>query len=289
IMTPRRRRFEFSFRKRHGSPSTSSSSISPTVPVLQSPLAFQALGPRTISEATLKQKNKLDRAPVRPSMFLEEKDDDDNPMYPIKPGAPADVKSTHFERKIIEGESVLRPKSQYFEDIFNVRGLVTSAKTRITQDSVIVIEIKISTQVKDDDSLASIITTQMARIFEKSGIFIMTTVQQDACLYFGNSNSPAYLMKVFALPYLIAPITNLRSTILIQIALQKILNIEPSRGIILYIPIPEENLATNGATVMGQLVNMERSTGVFKTISRKLKSGSAQSAPISVATTSSWT
>ncbi|RAH46499.1 MIF domain protein [Aspergillus brunneoviolaceus CBS 621.78] len=274
-MTPRRRRFEFSFRKRHSGPSTSSSSISPTVPVLQSPMAFQALGARTISEATLKQKNKLDRAPVRPSMFLEEKDDDEHAMYPIKPGVPADVKPTHLERKSIEGESVLRPKSQYFEEMFNIRGLVTSPRTQITHEAVTVVEVKINT-----------------RILEKPEVFIMTTIQQGACVYFGNSNTPAYLMKVFALPFLIAPIMNLRSTILIQMELQKILNIAPNRGVILYIPMPEENLATNGVTVMGQLANLERGTGIFRTISRtvsrKLKSGSTQSAPISVATTSSW-
>ncbi|RAH79848.1 hypothetical protein BO86DRAFT_435383 [Aspergillus japonicus CBS 114.51] len=291
-MTPRRRRFEFSFRKRHSGPSTSSSSISPTIPVLQSPMAFQALGARTISEATLKQKNKLDRAPVRPSMFLEEKDDDEHPMYPIKPGAPADVKPTHLERKSIEGESVLRPKSQYFEEMFNIRGLVTSPRTQITHESVTVVEVKINTRVKDDDTLASTISSKMAQILEKPEVFIMTTIQQDACVYFGNSNTPAYLMKVFALPVLIAPIMNLRSTILIQIELQKILSIAPNRGIILYIPMPEENLATNGMTVMGQLANLERGTGIFRTISRtvsrKLKSGSTQSAPISVATTSSW-
>ncbi|RAK78454.1 MIF domain protein [Aspergillus fijiensis CBS 313.89] len=294
-MTPRRRRFEFSFRKRHSGPSTSSSSISPTVPVLQSPMAFQALGARTISEATLKQKNKLDRAPVRPSMFLEEKDDDEHAMYPIKPGVPADVKPTHLERKSIEGESVLRPKSQYFEEMFNIRGLVTSPRTQITHEAVTVVEVKINTRVSiqlDDDTLASTISTRMAQILEKPEVFIMTTIQQGACVYFGNSNTPAYLMKVFALPFLIAPIMNLRSTILIQMELQKILNIAPNRGVILYIPMPEENLATNGVTVMGQLANLERGTGIFRTISRtvsrKLKSGSTQSAPISVATTSSW-
>ncbi|RAL16929.1 MIF domain protein [Aspergillus homomorphus CBS 101889] len=291
-MTPRRR-FEFSFRKRYTGPSTSSSSISPTVPVLQSPMAFQALGSRTISEATLKQKNKLDRAPVRPSMFLEEKDDDENQIYPLKPGAPAEVKPTHLERKSMENESVLRPRTQHFEDLFTTRGPLSSPRSQVSHDSVIVVEVKINTRIKDDDMLASMITTQMARIFEKSEACMMTTIQQDACLYFANSNMPAYLMKVFALPYLIAPITNLRSTILIQVALEKIMSIASNHGVILFLPMPEENLATNGVTVMGQIANLERGTGLFRTISRtvsrKLKSGSAQSAPISVATTSSWT
>ena len=80
-------------------------------------------------------------------MFLEEKDDDEHAMYPIKPGVPADVKPTHLERKSIEGESVLRPKSQYFEEMFNIRGLVTSPRTQITHEAVTVVEVKINTRV----------------------------------------------------------------------------------------------------------------------------------------------
>lgn len=104
-------------------------------------------------------------------------------------------------------------------------------------------------------------------------------------------------MKLYALPYLIAPITNLRSTILIQAALDDILHIAPSRGIILYIPIPEENMATNSTTMMGEIARLERDIGarepgIFKSLSRSLsrrkKSSSGVSAPLSVATTSSW-
>ncbi|PTU22825.1 hypothetical protein P175DRAFT_0499362, partial [Aspergillus ochraceoroseus IBT 24754] len=140
--------------------------------------------------------------------------------------------------------------------------------------------------------------SRMAQIYQKSESFMVVTVQQDACLRFGHSTLPAYSMKVFALPYLIAPITNLRSTILIQAAIQEILHISPSRGVILYIPIAEENMATNNTTMMGEIARLEREThgqetGVLKslsrTMSRRMKSTSSQSRPLSVATTSSWT
>ncbi|PYH75009.1 MIF domain protein [Aspergillus vadensis CBS 113365] len=277
-MTARRHRIDFSLRRRRNDLSnTSSGSISPPVPVLQSPVTFQAFASVNVSEATLKQKNELERAPVRPSMFLEEKDDDEAPISALTGSAPLDVKPAHVERKSVEEKPMTRTKSQYFEDAFSTRGPLTSPRTQISQDSVVVVEIKVNTK--------------------KSETLMMTTIQEDACIQFGRVNLPAYLMKVFALPYLIAPITNLRSTILIQAALQEILHVAPNRGVILYIPIPEENFAINGVTMMGEIARLERSSpdhgsGLFKTVSRtmsrRLKSTSSQSAPISVATTSSW-
>jgi hypothetical protein len=128
---------------------------------------------------------------------------------------------------------------------------------------------------------------------------MFVSMQVIPSLRFGNSTVPAYSMKVFALPYLIAPITNLRSTILIQAALHDILHIQPSRGIILYIPVAEENMATNNTTMMGEVARLQsdthghgRESGIFKSLSRSLsrrkKSSSGASAPLSVATTSSW-
>lgn len=137
----------------------------------------------------------------------------------------------------------------------------------------------------------------MAQIYQRSESFMIVTIQQIPTLRFGSSALPSYSMKLYALPYLIAPITNLRSTILIQAALDDILHIPPSRGIILYIPIPEENMATNSTTMMGEIARLERDTqgrepGIFKSLSRSLsrrkKSSSVVSAPLSVATTSSW-
>lgn len=125
---------------------------------------------------------------------------------------------------------------------------------------------------------------------------MMVTIQQDACLHFGNSSLPAYLMKIYAHPYLIAPITNLRNTIFIQETLREFFGIVPSRGVILYAPVPEENFATDGVTMMGEIARLDREAqnanrGVFKSItrsmSRKLKSNSSSSPRTSVATSSS--
>lgn len=120
----------------------------------------------------------------------------------------------------------------------------------------------------------------------------MVTVQQETCVLFGSNNTlPSYLLTVYALPSLIAPVTNLRNTTLIQKALEELLGIPPSLGVIIFIPIPEANLATNGMTVRSEITQLERSDqgdspNLFKSISRsmsrRLKTSSGQSAPFSL-------
>lgn len=120
---------------------------------------------------------------------------------------------------------------------------------------------------------------------------MLVTIQQEACLCFGNTSVPAYWLQVFALPSSIAPVTNLRNSKLIQAVLQELLDIAPDRGVIIYTPVGEDNLATNGVTARGEISRLERqdqadSPSIFKSISRsmsrRLKSPSAQSDPFSV-------
>ncbi|KAL2822382.1 hypothetical protein BDW59DRAFT_173891 [Aspergillus cavernicola] len=277
-MPQRRHRIDFTLlRRRQTISSASSSSLSPTVPVLESPISFHALASQmNVSEATLKQNNRLNRGPVKPSMFFEEKEEDDDGSVPhLARGDPKDGRSAHAAHKSsVEERPLNHTDSQFFEDAFGTRDPWMSPSARIGQDSLVVIEVKLNIRS-----------------------LMVVTIQQGLCLRFGNSTLPAYSMKIFALPYLIAPITNLRSTILIQTALHEILHIVPSRGIILYLPVAEENMATNSTTMMGEIYRLEREThdrepGIFKSLSRSLsrrkKSSSGVSAPLSVATTSSW-
>jgi hypothetical protein len=117
----------------------------------------------------------------------------------------------------------------------------------------------------------------------------MVTVQQDTCVLFGNNNTlAAYLLTIYALPTLIAPVSNVRSTSLIQKTLEERLGIPPNLGVIIFIPIPEENLATNGMTIRSETSMIERSQyspSIFKSISRgmsrRLKNRSGDSAQVS--------
>ncbi|KAL3467550.1 Tautomerase/MIF superfamily [Aspergillus heterothallicus] len=298
-MPQKRHRIDFSIiRRRQNLSSTSSSDLSPNVPVLESPISFQALTSQSISEATLKQ-NKLNRTPVKPSMFFEEKEEDEDGTVPnLTGGDPKDGRSARaVHRGGADDRLLSRTKSQFFEDSFSTRNPWISPSARMSQESLVVIEIKMNTRVKDENSIISRITARMAQIYQRSESLVVVSFQQGSCLQFGALTLPAYTMKIFALPYLIAPITNLRSTILIQAALHEIIHIAPARGVIIYIPVAEENMATNSTTMMGEIARLEREThdrepGIFKSLSRSLsrrkKSSSGQSVPLSVATTSSW-
>lgn len=122
----------------------------------------------------------------------------------------------------------------------------------------------------------------------------MLTIQQDAGVFFGNASELSYLLKIYALPPFIAPFTNIRNTNLIQVAMVELMNIPMSQGVIIYIPVPEDNFATNGSTARGEISRLERhdqddSPNIFKTISRsmsrRLKTSSGHSAPISLPST----
>lgn len=111
-------------------------------------------------------------------------------------------------------------------------------------------------------------------------------------IFGSNVTLPVYLLKIYALPSFIAPVTNLRNACLIQNALFDLLGIPPNLGVVIFLPIVEDNFATNGSTIRDEISRLERNDDVspsfFKSISRttsrRLKSNSGQSAPFSPST-----
>lgn len=137
---------------------------------------------------------------------------------------------------------------------------------------------------------------RLSHVYGRPEASIMLTVQPDTLMIFGSHRTlPVYLLTIYALPSLIAPVTNLRNTNLIQDALNELLGIPPSLGVVIFLSIPEDNFATNKATIRDEIQRLERndemSPGLFKTIShtmsRRLKSNSGSSAPFSLPSTAS--
>lgn len=54
------------------------------------------------------------------------------------------------------------------------------------------------------------------------------------------------------------PTTNKRNAALIQSFMADVLSVPPERGVLRFIPIPEENLASNGTTVFGEIERIEK-------------------------------
>jgi hypothetical protein len=131
-----------------------------------------------------------------------------------------------------------------------------------------------------------------AQMYQRPETSVLVTVDEDALLTFGNTSDSAYLIKISALPSLIAPLINQRNTSLIQATLLNLLGIASDRGVIIFGSVGEDNFATNGATARGEISRLERSDhgnspGLLKSISRsmsrRLKSSSGNSASISLA------
>lgn len=72
------------------------------------------------------------------------------------------------------------------------------------------------------------------------------------------STDSAYYLTISALATEIAATKNKRSAAMIQDFLSDMLQIAPSRGVVKFEAIQEENLATNGCTTMQEIENLER-------------------------------
>ncbi|KAJ6111198.1 Tautomerase [Penicillium sp. IBT 16267x] len=192
-------------------------------------------------------------------------------------------------------DALVKKKSHYYEDAFTTRGSHKSPQDRISQDSVVVAELKTNCKVQDEQQmLVADLIFRLAQIYQRPETCIMLTIQQDTGVFLGSTTELSYLMKIYALPSFIAPFTNLRNTTLIQAAMQDLLHIPMNQGVIIFLPVSEDNLATNGLTTRGEIARLERddqeeTPNIFKTISRsmsrRLKTSSGQSVPISLPST----
>ncbi|CAG7954699.1 unnamed protein product [Penicillium salamii] len=220
--------------------------------------------------------------PTRDLTFLEEEIHKEN----IAPIARPEIKPAFKTRKDMEDPLAAKMKV-YYGDIFATRESHNSPKDRVTFESVVVAELKTNTQVKGDASRAlSEFSHALAEIYQRPETSMLVAIDQNADLLFGITTGPAYLLKVAALASMIAPLTNLRNTSLIQSSIQDIFDIPPENGVIIFNPLSEDNLATNGVTAREEINRLERSDqspsffrSISRSMSRRLKSSGENSAP----------
>ncbi|KAJ5945431.1 hypothetical protein N7516_005599 [Penicillium verrucosum] len=232
--------------------------------------------------------------PERPartsSMFKEEKHDKEN-IAPATRFA-SESMPIYLSQKSVDDSPLTKVKKLYYEDAFTARGSHNSPKDRVTHESVVVVELKTNTQGKDDTpKLLSDFAHFLAQVYQRPETSMLVTIDQNADLIFGNTSGSAYLLKITALSSLIGPLTNLRNTGLIQSSIQEMFGIAPDKGVVIYTPASEDNLATNGMTARSEIDRLEQidssnSPSILKSISRsmsrRIKSSSGSSAPISL-------
>ncbi|KAN0070217.1 Tautomerase/MIF superfamily [Elaphomyces granulatus] len=201
---------------------------------------------------------------------------DDGLTCELTRGAPADA-STFTYKDNGPTQEIARRRSQYFSEVFSMREPHNSPRDRVFQNSIIVVEIKTNAKLAGDRfQILSDLSSQLSQIYHRPEDCVLVTVEENMNLLLGSSSEPAYLMTVSGLSHLIAPVTNIRNTFLIQSAVAKILHIPASRGVIKYHSLTEENFAFNSVTMMGEIERLERESqeenpGVMRSISRRKK------------------
>lgn len=81
----------------------------------------------------------------------------------------------------------------------------------------------------------------------------MIKVDHSACLALGGNFEPCYILTLHAVPMQTGPTTNKRNAALVQHFMADILSVPSERGVVTFNPIPEENLAMNGQTMLGEM------------------------------------
>jgi hypothetical protein len=113
-------------------------------------------------------------------------------------------------------------------------------------------------QIKDEYTLVTDLSHHLSTRYQRPETSIMITVNHSACLLLGGSFEPTYILAINALPVQLQPTTNKRNAALIQQFMCESIGVTPDRGIIKFIPIPEESLAMNGMTILGEIERLER-------------------------------
>ncbi|CAN9095944.1 unnamed protein product [Alternaria alternata] len=163
-----------------------------------------------------------------------------------------------------DGVGPLRPvtsrsRAAFYEDQFSYKdGIASSARERVTKDAPIVAELRTNVIIKDEYTLVTDLSHHLSTRYQRPEASIMITVNHSACMLLGGSFEPTYMLTINALPVQLQSTTNKRNAALIQTFMAESIGVSSDRGVVKFVPIPEESLAMNGMTVLGDIERLER-------------------------------
>lgn len=114
--------------------------------------------------------------------------------------------------------------------------------------------------MKDEYVFLADLSQHLSQRYHRPISSIFVTLSHSACLLFAGTFDSAYILTVTALPSQIQPTTNKRNAALIQNFMVDSLGVPPERGVVRFVGIPEEFLATNGMTVLGEIENLGKTS-----------------------------
>ncbi|KAL5326432.1 hypothetical protein ACEPPN_004117 [Leptodophora sp. 'Broadleaf-Isolate-01'] len=195
----------------------------------------------------------------------------------IDRGAPGD-QAIFSEGKTPERKELAKRKSQYYGNVFAYRESNTSARERVTKESMIVADVRTNVIVHDEYTVTTDLSYYLSQRYQRPENSIVVTLTHSLCLLFGGNFDPAYTLTITALPSQLQPVTNKRNAALLAAHMQESLSVAPQRGVINFIAIAEENLANDGKTVSGEIEDLEKETSENNTsLQRSLSRGTTKS------------
>ncbi|KAF2715708.1 hypothetical protein K504DRAFT_367914 [Pleomassaria siparia CBS 279.74] len=154
---------------------------------------------------------------------------------------------------------VPRKRAQYYEEQFAYKeDSTSSARERITKDSPIIAELRTNVIIKDEYTLVTDLSHHLSTRYQRPESSIMITVDHSACLLLGGSFEPTYILSITALPVQLQPTLNKRNAAMIQAFMSESIGVPLERGVLKFVAIPDDSLATNGTTILGEIDRIER-------------------------------
>ncbi|KAM3422587.1 hypothetical protein BST61_g78 [Cercospora zeina] len=155
--------------------------------------------------------------------------------------------------------SPARQRTQYYDDQFHHKDNPNaSVRERVQRDSPVIAELRTNVIVKDEFTLVTDLSSHLAARYTRPDSAVMVKVDHSACLALGGTFDPCYIITITAVPSQMGPTMNKRNAALVQSFLADILSVSPERGIIKFQPIPDENFAINGTTILGDIERQEK-------------------------------
>ncbi|MCJ1434208.1 hypothetical protein MMC27_003575 [Xylographa pallens] len=187
-------------------------------------------------------------------------------------GIQRDVFPMRIDQRSPERALRTKQKSEFYGDAFAYRESLTSAQDRLARKSTIIVEIKTNVIVEDEHFFMCEFSGHVAQRFQRSPDSVVLTLDHSACLIYGGTFDPAYILTITALPPYVQATTNKRNATLMQAFLAEILKVPEHRGIIRFVPVSEDNFATGGMTITSEIESLSKA-GVKEMVHGSHQSG----------------
>ncbi|RTE71462.1 hypothetical protein BHE90_014131 [Fusarium euwallaceae] len=171
---------------------------------------------------------------------------DQRPTREVQSPPPGDI--TKVTRKYSLPEFP-RPRSDYFEETF----AALSPEDQVRNESIVLAEVKTNVIVNDEYTFVSELSEHLALRYHRPVSSIVVTLHHGACILFGGSCDPAYIMTVEALACYAQTATNKRNNAMIQRHMEQALGVSAMRGFLRFVPVAEECSGWKGKTVASEI------------------------------------